>query len=145
MVLRFTTLNLRALVGAQLWPPHWCHRYPLTAESGMLVRAAAIGLPGEGYLVHPATSVGVYPKLQGKIPRADPDFAYLDWWFVAPQIAMTFGSIYDDFKAYRAGALPRFPTGPLLLGFPHQQRLRCDSTLTPDVRASTASGAPLAL
>jgi hypothetical protein len=106
-ILWFSTVHFPTLGGASLWLPHWCHRYPLTAESGMLVRAACGNWPahGEGYLVHAATTVGVYPKLHGMVPReADYDFAFLDWWFVAtPRIAATFAHIYDDFKAYQRG------------------------------------------
>ena len=104
-VLFFTTLQLAPLTSSPLWLPHWCHRYPLTAESGMLVRAACGNWPGhgEGYLVHPATTVGVFPPVRGKLAReADFDYAYLDWWFVAsPAVAHTFGEVYDQYEVYR--------------------------------------------
>jgi len=115
-VLFFRPLLLGKLTGAPLWLPHWCHRYPLDAKGGMLVRSACGNWPGhgEGYLVHPATSVGIHPPMKGKISREpDYDFAYLDWWFVAkPEVAHTWGEIYDKFEAYKT-ALARiapFPT-----------------------------------
>ena len=115
-VLFFRPLLLRGLTDAPLYLPHWCHRYPLDAKGGMLVRAACGNWPGhgEGYLVHPATSVGVHPPLKGHVSReADYDFAYLDWWFIAtPAVAHTWGGIYDNFDMYKR-ALARiapFPT-----------------------------------
>ena len=95
-ILYFTQLMLAPLGEAPLWLPHWCHRYPLTAQAGMLIRAACGNWPGhgEGYLVHPATTTGVDPtsrlRRSLKSREADFDFAYLDWWFVAtPAIART--------------------------------------------------------
>ena len=57
-------------------------------------------------MVHAATSSGVEPKLKGKISReADYDYAYLDWWFIAtPEIAHTWGEIYDGFEKCARGA-----------------------------------------
>lgn len=105
-ILFFRTLHFAPLAGGPLWLPHWCHRYPLTAESGMLIRSACGNWPGhgEGYLVHPATATGVYPPLKNKLPReADFDYAYLDWWFVAtPAVARTFGQIHDEYEGYKA-------------------------------------------
>ena len=114
-VLFFRPLLFRGLNVAPLWLPHWCHRYPLTAQSGMLVRAACGNWPahGEGYLVHPAVASGVHPPLKGKISReADFDYAYLDWWFIArPDIAHTWGEIYDEFDVYQK-ALQRIAPFP---------------------------------
>ena len=50
----------------------------------MLVRAACGNWPGhgEGYLVHPATALGISPTkaLRRSLSReADFDYAYLDW------------------------------------------------------------------
>lgn len=123
MVVRYDVLFFRPLLfaplgGAPLWLPHWCHRYPLTAETGMLVRAACGNWAGrgEGYLVQPATVVGIHPPLgkpsQGLGREPNFDYAYLDWWFVAtPRVAMTFGGIYDDYKAYHDALVrvARFP------------------------------------
>ena len=112
MVTRFDILYFRPLLFSELgagslWLPHWCHRYPLDATSGMLVRAACGNWPGhgEGYMVHPATVAGIDPRMKNKVSRdADYDFAYLDWWFIAtPAIAVTFGQIYDEYKEYKAG------------------------------------------
>ena len=70
-----------------------------------MVRAACGNWPGrgEGYLVHPATTVGVFPPARGKLTReADFDLAYLDWWFVAtPAVASTFAAIYDEHAQYK--------------------------------------------
>lgn len=117
-VLFFRTLLFAPLGAAPLWLPHWCHRYPLTAESGMLVRSACGNWPGrgEGYLVHPATVTGIHPPLgkpESSLTReANFDYAYLDWWFVAtPRVARTFGHIYDHYNAYNA-ALQRVAKFP---------------------------------
>jgi hypothetical protein len=103
-ILYFTPLLLGELDRAPLWLPNWCHRYPLTAQSGMIVRSACGNWPGhgEGYLVHPATCQGVDPKIRRSVTReADFDYAYLDWWLVAtPAIARSFGDIYDNFGRY---------------------------------------------
>ena len=101
----------RARPDGAIWLPHWCHRYPLNAAQGMLIRAACGNYPGhgEGYLVHPATSVGVAPekRLRQSIGReADFDYAYLDWWFVAtPSVAQSFGSIHERYSEYVWGTL----------------------------------------
>ena len=120
-VLFFTPLQLAPLTAAPLWLPHWCHRYPLNAESGMLVRAACGNWPGrgEGYLVHPATTVGVFPPARGKLTReADFDYAYLDWWFVAtPAVASTFSAIYDEYEQYKQALMKVGPVLPLWTHF----------------------------
>ena len=65
-ILYFTPLLLRPLGAAPLWLAHWCHRYDLSAQAGMLVRSACGNWPGhgEGYLVVPARSVGMAPSLK---------------------------------------------------------------------------------
>ena len=110
MMLRYDLLFFRPFLLARLgtrtplWLPHWCQRYPLSAQAGMLVRAACGNWPGhgEGYVVQPPTSVGVAPTLRGRIHReANFDYAYLDWWFIAkPEVAQTWGEIYDGFENY---------------------------------------------
>ena len=116
-ILFFSPLLFSPLTSAPLWLPHWCHRYPLTAESGMIVRAACGNWPshGEGYLVHPATTDGVFPPMKKKrITReANYDYAYLDWWLVAgPEVAMTFADIHDKFELYQA-ALQKIAPFPM--------------------------------
>ena len=137
-ILFFTPLHLGPLdLRVPLWLPHWCHRYPLTAESGMLVRAACGNWPGhgEGYLVHPATTVGVYPPMRKQpITReADYDYSYLDWWFIArPSVAATFADIYDSFEQYHAALqkVARFPTwSHFFWGYHINRRLRLRQSL----------------
>ena len=137
-ILYFTPLHFASLGVAPLWLPHWCHRYSLTAEAGMIVRSACGNWPGhgEGYLVHPATSVGVEPKLRRsrKLTRdADFDFAYLDWWLIGtPDVARTFGDIYDKYDEY-AAALQRIAEFPqwshFYWGYHINRRLRMRRTV----------------
>ena len=137
-ILYFTPLLLRPLGAAPLWLAHWCHRYDLSAQAGMLVRSACGNWPGhgEGYLVVPARSVGMAPSLKRsrQLTRdADYDFAYLDWWFVAtPVLARTFGDIYDKYYEY-AAALKRIADFPLwshfFWGYHINRRLRLRRTV----------------
>ena len=114
----YSALLFGPLVRSPLWLPRWCGLSKLSSEQGKLVRGACGNSEGrgEGFLTRPVRLSEMFMRPgsahKNMSEGADQSYLTMDWWFIAtPDVARSFGSIYERAEAYtarisRLGSMP---------------------------------------